>query len=165
MWVKNHSTNAPPIKPITGQLFSERRSWNSLDFIGDFLFGVTFPPEDEDQKEDKGYEAHHWTQRGSCYEPGIAGCRGIKILSTVHTQWGFMLELVRTCGDFQVDVAAVAPGCVAGLAHILSWHAFGQVAQPQRALPFIWKDITIKELLQCYTGLCVSVTPVEGHSR
>lgn len=32
----------------------------------------------------------------------------------------FTLELVLTAGDFQVDVAAVAPGCVAGPAHIFS---------------------------------------------
>lgn len=88
---------------------------------------------------------HCWLQRNTHFSYG----RFVSSSRCNHTRCCFTLELVLTDRYFQVDVAAVAPGRVAGLAHIFSWHAFGQVAQPQRALPLIWKDITIHT---CWTA-------------
>ena len=47
---------------------------------------------------------------------------------------------LRTADDVQADGAAGGARRVAGPAHVLPRHPLGQVAEPQGALPLVWRS-------------------------
>lgn len=49
---------------------------------------------------------------------------------------------VHTGDNLQVNGAAVRAGSVAGSAHVLPWHAFSEVIQPEGAMSLVCKTTT-----------------------